>query len=188
MNYFVPRLRRAAFRCVCHFCSSRSISPLGTATMRFVRFDSRSIGVLPGTDIFTGASLIESGSSPRDAFALSPRFDSAQYVCLTALIRARNIGQGHAAIALHDRLSSKFDQPGGSLKFPSRALFLEHELERRSLRLQIAQRVLDYVQLLKQGINLRATVSHVSESFCLVSIAAWTSQHVSGSSLPVRAV
>jgi hypothetical protein len=37
-----------------HRCSSRSTSSFGTAMTRFVRFVSRSIGVLPGTVTFMG--------------------------------------------------------------------------------------------------------------------------------------
>src|SRR5712692_8179934 len=69
-----------------HLCSSRSTSSFGTAMTRFVRFDSRSIGVLPGTLILiSGLQLGGDDIRERNSALVDP---STRHV-------VRWLGNGH---------------------------------------------------------------------------------------------
>lgn len=161
-DYFSLRFERS----LRHFCSSRSTSSFGTATMRFVRFDNRSSGVRPGTVIFMFAALriaalvILAGAAAAAARKLKCPLAIAACQTAAALTTGTtwtNVSSGTARQAI-DSASS----------VTRRAVHTSSAITHAAGN--------SNVHLFSSGLFFRALV------------AASISQHVSGSSLPVSAV
>jgi hypothetical protein len=174
-------------RCFRHFCSSRSTSLFGTAMTRLARFDNRSIGVLPGTVIFMCRPLCRTFTGSRDPFVFSPRGDCKRYMGDATSVGPSNVWKTHSRIAQDDRLSSERNEALVLAALPSVAFLCDVSFQRCSLRFEIPNRLFENIEASAHRQKVR-TAFHASDSFCRVSIAAWISQHVSGSSLPVSAV
>src|SRR5437870_317884 len=92
-----------------HFFSSRSTSFFGTAITRFVRFVSRSIGVLPGTVTFMARFLIAVLRCLGKSFILPPRGDGFSQVGATTTVYSGNLADGQARLDLQNRFQPESD-------------------------------------------------------------------------------